>query len=178
MPKTLFLSQEMRTERWEWGCESDRFSTEATVGGLREDAWPVSPWLIPRAQGQEVANDPGRIQTLLCLSVSNHYQILHSDGQQAQTPLSEALKGYVRALQFFIFIIQVLLLGELDSFVTSCFIGVYTVTRISSADTNSSSDTVRSRWKVDLQLRIQNYANGTQSPNRERQTACDGVGVM
>lgn len=37
----------------------DRFSTQATVGGLSGDAWPVSPWPVPRAEGQEVAGDPG-----------------------------------------------------------------------------------------------------------------------
>lgn len=55
MPKTLFLPQETCTGRWERGCESGRFSTEATVGGLSGDAWPVSPWPVPRAEGQEVA---------------------------------------------------------------------------------------------------------------------------
>ena len=82
----------------------DRFSTEATVGGLSGDAWPVSPWPVPRAEGQEVARDPGRTQALLCLSVSNHYQILHSNGQQAQAPLTESLEGYVRALHFCILV--------------------------------------------------------------------------
>lgn len=57
------------------------------------DAWPVSPWPVPRAEGQEVARDPGRIQALLCLSVSNHYQILHSNGQRS-TSLSDS-EGYV-----------------------------------------------------------------------------------
>lgn len=58
------------------------------MGGLSEDAWPVSPWPIPRAEGQEVARDPGRIQALLCLRVSNHYQMLHSNGRRAQAPLT------------------------------------------------------------------------------------------
>lgn len=38
MQKMLFLSQEMCVERWERWSESDRFSTEATVGGLSGDA--------------------------------------------------------------------------------------------------------------------------------------------
>lgn len=84
------------------------------MGGLSGDAWPVSPWPVPRAEGQEVARDPGRIQALLCLSVSNHYQILHSNGEQAQAPLTESLEGYVRALHFCIVIIQPPLLGAVD----------------------------------------------------------------
>ena len=37
------------------GVRAIAFPTEATVGGLSGDAWPVSPWPVPRAQGQEVA---------------------------------------------------------------------------------------------------------------------------
>lgn len=54
------------------------------MGGLSGDAWPVSPWPVPRAGGQEVAGDPGSVQAPLCLSVLKHYQILHSDGWRAQ----------------------------------------------------------------------------------------------
>lgn len=62
------------------------------MGGLSGDAWPVSPWPIPRAEGQEVARDPERIQVVLCLSASNHYQILHSNGRRAKAPLTESLE--------------------------------------------------------------------------------------
>lgn len=37
------------------GVRAIAFPHEATVGGLSGDAWPVSPWLVPRAEGQEVA---------------------------------------------------------------------------------------------------------------------------
>lgn len=102
------------------------------MGGLSGDEWPVSPWPVPRAEGQEVARDPVRIQELLCLSVSNHYQILHSNSEQAQAPLTESLEGYVRALQFCFIIIQ---LPAMGGFMASCLNSVYMY--FSPADTNS-----------------------------------------
>lgn len=38
MPKMLFLSQEVRMERWERRSEGEGLSAEATVGGLSGDA--------------------------------------------------------------------------------------------------------------------------------------------
>lgn len=65
---------------------------KATVGGLSgRCVWPVSPWPLPKAEGQEVARDPGRIQALLCVSLSNNHQILNSNEKQAQAPLIESL---------------------------------------------------------------------------------------
>lgn len=38
-----------------------------------------------------MARDPGRIQALLCVSLSNNHQILNSNEKQAQAPLIESL---------------------------------------------------------------------------------------
>lgn len=43
---------------------------------------------VPTAEGQEVAGDPGRTQALLCVSLSNSHQTLHSNEKQEQAPLT------------------------------------------------------------------------------------------
>lgn len=94
-------------ERWECGFESDRFSTEPTVGGLNGDVWPVSPWPVPRAERQEVASRVlgGHKPSSVCLYQTAIRYLIQTD-QQAQAPLTGSSEGYVRALQRCIIIIQ------------------------------------------------------------------------
>ena len=112
MPKTLFLSQGTCAERWEWGCESDRFSTEATVGGLSGDAWPVSPWPVPRAAGTGSGEGSweGHKPSSVCLyQTTIRYFIQMASEHRALWGSSE---GSVTAPHFCILIMQLPLLVQ------------------------------------------------------------------
>lgn len=49
------------------------------------------PGPVPTAEGQEVAGDPGRTQALLCVSLSNSHQTLHSNEKQEQARLTASV---------------------------------------------------------------------------------------
>ena len=69
------------------------------------------PGPFPEQRDRKWPGILGGLQAVLCFAVSNHYQILHSNGRRAQAPLTESLEGYVRAPHFCILIIQLPLQG-------------------------------------------------------------------
>lgn len=102
------------------------------TGNSRRIEWRcVACVTLARSQSRGTGSGRGSwggLQALLCFAVSNHYQILHSNGRRAQAPPTESLEGYVRAPHFCILIIQLPLQGVtalwLCGFAALCLNGV------------------------------------------------------
>lgn len=86
--KDAFPVTRSHTEWWERG-EREGFSSRGNSGWIEWGCVACVTLACSQSRGTGSGRDPGRTQALLCVSLLNHYQTLHSNGQQAQAPLSE-----------------------------------------------------------------------------------------